>query len=82
MPSQTHQLAAIMLVRDPSPKAMAAGDRNLCEGGFTDIVWYTKLMGDDECVGLSMLREYFYIMIIAYLSSQANYLINTPAPQI
>ena len=44
MPSQTHQLAAIMLVlrnfsvgglvRDPWPKAMVTGDRNFSVGGL------------------------------------------------
>ena len=47
MPIQSRQLAAIMPARDPSPKAMAAGDRSFSEGRLTDIVGYTPLMGED-----------------------------------
>ena len=57
MPTQNRHLAAIMLVRDPSPKAMASGDRSVSEGGFTDIVGYTRLMGEDEQKAMQVLRN-------------------------
>ena len=67
MSNQIHQLAAIMLAhrsfcegghaRSPSQKAMAAGDRSFSEGGFTDIVGYTSLMGKYETSAHQLLKK-------------------------
>ena len=46
MPQQTRQFTAIMPAR-----------RNFCVGGFTDIVGYTQLMGENESQALQLLRK-------------------------